>query len=125
VAGLATLWSPTAARGPSSAWLHPQSPPKSSPATSSPPRRTPPKWFVEHRRLPAKVAERDRLPNQRRPAVDARIACWQPRAGQLLIIDQTSRAGAFTLDELVTASRDAGTKVLLVEDWAKSSEDGP
>jgi len=51
--------------------------------------------------------------------LDAEIARWQLRAGQLLIIDEAGLAGTFALDELVRAAGDAGVKILLSGDWAQ------
>ena len=93
------------------------------------------KWLVEHRHLPARTAEHNRVavlaahPNSpnagrledRLHALDAEIARWQLRAGQLLIIDEASLAGTFALDELVSAARDAGGKILLSGDWGQLS----
>jgi hypothetical protein len=50
-------------------------------------------------------------------AVDAR----RLHAGQLVIVDEASLAGTFALDELVSAARHAGAKVVLVGDWAQLS----
>lgn len=41
------------------------------------------------------------------------------RARQLIIIDEASLAGTFTLDRISTLAADAGAKVLLVGDWAQ------
>jgi len=41
------------------------------------------------------------------------------RAGQLVIIDEASLAGTSTLDRICTVAMHAGTKVLLVGDWAQ------
>lgn len=41
------------------------------------------------------------------------------RAGQLVIIDEASLAGTFTLDHICTLAVRAGAKVLLVGDWAQ------
>jgi hypothetical protein len=41
---------------------------------------------------------------------------WQLRNGQLLIVDEASLAGTFTLDTLTAQATDAGAKVLLVGD---------
>ena len=43
------------------------------------------------------------------------------RAGQLVIIDEASLAGTFTLDRISRLAADAGAKVLLVGDWAQLS----
>jgi hypothetical protein len=53
--------------------------------------------------------------------LDEKIANRRPRPGQLVIVDEASLAGTFTLDELVSAARHAGAKVLLVGDWAQLS----
>jgi ATP-dependent exoDNAse (exonuclease V) alpha subunit len=37
----------------------------------------------------------------------------------LIVIDEASLAGTFTLDELTAPARDAGAKVVLVGDWAQ------
>ncbi len=95
------------------------------------------KWLTEWRRVPELVARRDRLAAQAAnramsfsahrklgdalgtldEAVDAR----RLHAGQLVIVDEASLAGTFALDELVSAARHAGAKVLLVGDWAQLS----
>ena len=94
------------------------------------------KWLSEHRNAPARVNERRRIeailatrpdsPDTRRlreraQALDADIARWQLRPGQLLIIDEAGLAGTVALDELVRAAGDAGAKVLLSGDWAQLS----
>ena len=43
------------------------------------------------------------------------------RAGQLVIVDEASLAGTFTLDRICGLAADAGAKVLLVGDWAQLS----
>jgi len=95
------------------------------------------KWLTEHRRIPELAGRRDRLAAQlaRHPRLSARgrelrgqleVAtraleerCLRP--GQLVIVDEASLAGTFALDEVVSAAGDAGTKVLLVGDWAQLS----
>jgi len=96
------------------------------------------KWLTEWRRIPELVAHRDRLAARlaRHPhpgsavarklheqAQAARRAVEERslRAGQLVIVDEASLAGTFALDELVSAARDLGAKVLLVGDWAQLS----
>ncbi len=95
------------------------------------------KWLSEHRRSTERLAERHRLaelagspslPPGAAAAVRVRIAdldrelaTWQPRAGQLVVVDEASLAGTFALDELVDAVSRAGAKVLLVGDWAQLS----
>ena len=95
------------------------------------------KWLYEHRqeadRL-LRVAElRSRLrsgaiSSRLRSAlrtelakIEAEVAPWRLRARQLVIVDEASLAGTFALDELVTATRAAGAKVLLVGDPAQLS----
>jgi conjugative relaxase-like TrwC/TraI family protein len=46
---------------------------------------------------------------------------WVLQAGQLLIVDEASLAGTFTLDTIVTHAAEVGAKVLLVGDWAQLS----
>ena len=40
-------------------------------------------------------------------------------AGQLVIVDEASLAGTFTLDQIASLAADAGAKMLLVGDWAQ------
>ena len=102
------------------------------------------KWLTEHRRNPARMAERDRLRDTPAPAggersaaaglvrtpegstsrldrLDAEIDRWSFHPGQLVIIDEASLAGTFALDELMSAVADAGAKLLLVGDPAQLS----
>jgi conjugative relaxase-like TrwC/TraI family protein len=95
------------------------------------------KWLYEHRRETeklARIADLARtlaLPSASEPRrealrrqiaiVEAEVACWHLRAGQLVIVDEASLAGTFVLDELVTAAGAAGAKVLLVGDHAQLS----
>ncbi len=51
----------------------------------------------------------------------AEIRRWSLRAGQLVVVDEASLAGTFTLDALVTHARRTGAKVVLVGDWAQLS----
>jgi conjugative relaxase-like TrwC/TraI family protein len=44
---------------------------------------------------------------------------WVLQAGQLLIVDEASLAGTFTLDTIATHAVEVGAKVLLVGDWAQ------
>ncbi|MFM9920892.1 MobF family relaxase [Lacisediminihabitans sp. H27-G8] len=46
---------------------------------------------------------------------------WALTPGQLLIVDEASLAGTFTLDTLATHAAKVGAKVLLVGDWAQLS----
>jgi conjugative relaxase-like TrwC/TraI family protein len=95
------------------------------------------KWLYEHRRAAERLAKtaqlRQVLANpatspRRRSAlrsqvarIEAEMAAWRLRAGQLVIVDEASLAGTFALDELVSAAADAGAKVLLVGDDAQLS----
>jgi conjugative relaxase-like TrwC/TraI family protein len=95
------------------------------------------KWLYEHRqeaerlsRLAAlrrelrssRASERHRSPVRRRiAAAEAEVARWQLRRGQIVIVEEATLAGTFALDELVTAAKDAGAKVLLVGDQAQLS----
>lgn len=94
------------------------------------------KWLFEHRRLPELRAKRERLagnlarhaypgsPHARRlraslSALDEAVAARSLRRGQLVILDEASLSGTLVLDEVVTAARAAGGKVLLVGDFAQ------
>ena len=96
------------------------------------------KWLTEWRRTPELVARRgvlaERLQHHPRPlspgaqqlrlavaALDDDIAARKLRPGQLVVVDEASLAGTFSLDELVSAARGAGAKVLLAGDWAQLS----
>jgi conjugative relaxase-like TrwC/TraI family protein len=46
---------------------------------------------------------------------------WTLTAGQLMIVDEASLAGTFTLDTLATHAAQVGAKLLLVGDWAQLS----
>ena len=96
------------------------------------------KWLTEWRRIPELVARREqlaeRLQHHPRPfsagaqrlraavaALDDEVAARKLRPGQLVVVDEASLAGTFTLDELVSAAKGAGAKVLLAGDWAQLS----
>ena len=95
------------------------------------------KWLTEQRRVPELAARRGRLAaqaaNRAMPfsakrklgdalaALDEAIEARRLHAGQLVVVDEASLAGTFALDELVSAAREAGAKVLLVGDWAQLS----
>jgi ATP-dependent exoDNAse (exonuclease V) alpha subunit len=95
------------------------------------------KWLHEHHREAERVARIAQLRRalagpelspRRRSALrsqvaglDAEVAVWRLRAGQLVIVDEASLAGTFALDELVTAAGATGAKVLLVGDDAQLS----
>jgi conjugative relaxase-like TrwC/TraI family protein len=49
------------------------------------------------------------------------VGRWSLRTGQLVIVDEASLAGTFTLDTLVAQARGVGAKVVLVGDWAQLS----
>jgi len=91
------------------------------------------KWLHEYRQLPTKRDEMARLratahdlsagpqAHERIAALEAHIAKWTLRPGQLVIVDEASLAGTFAMDELVSAAGDAGAKVVLVGDWGQLS----
>jgi conjugative relaxase-like TrwC/TraI family protein len=96
------------------------------------------KWLTEWRRLPQLAAARERLAAQlaRHPYpgttsaqrmqnqlqdLDAAISLRRLHAGQLVIVDEASLAGTLDLDELTSAARTAGAKILLTGDWAQLS----
>jgi conjugative relaxase-like TrwC/TraI family protein len=92
------------------------------------------KWLAEWRRIPELVTRRDHLAGHLHPssaaarnlgaqvrALDAAVNERRLHPGQLVIVDEASLAGTFALDELVSATADAGAKVLLVGDWAQPS----
>ena len=96
------------------------------------------KWLTEHRRRPARMAERHKAAvnlarhpylrsgsaermRVRLEHLDSELTRWQLRRDQLVIVDEASLAGTFGLDELVSAAADAGAKVLLVGDWGQLS----
>ena len=95
------------------------------------------KWLIEWRRIPELAARRDRLALNlarhaypRSPgaaklrtqlaATDRAIAERRLKRGQLVMIDEATLAGTFALDELVSAARQAGSKVLLLGDGAQN-----
>jgi conjugative relaxase-like TrwC/TraI family protein len=96
------------------------------------------KWLTEWHRIPELVARRrvlaERLQRHPRPlspgaqqlrlavtAQDDDIVARKLRPGQLVVVDEASLAGTFSLDELVSAAKGAGAKVLLAGDWAQLS----
>ncbi len=96
------------------------------------------KWLTEWRRVPELVARRgalaERLHHHPRPSspgaqklwaalasLDDDIAARELRPGQLVVVDEASLAGTFSLDELLSAAKGAGVKVLLAGDWAQLS----
>jgi len=96
------------------------------------------KWLTEYRRIPELTARRERLAlNLARHAYPRSPSAARLRAklaetehaiserrlkpGQLVMIDESSLAGTFTLDELVRAASTAGSKILLLGDHAQMS----
>ena len=96
------------------------------------------KWLTEYRRIPELTARRERLAlNLARHAYPRSPSAARLRAklaesehaisdrrlkpGQLVMIDEASLAGTFTLDELVSAAATAGSKILLLGDHAQMS----
>ena len=96
------------------------------------------KWLTEWRRVPDLVAQRQRLAStlaahgntgitavhRLRTTIedlDTQIKARKPCPGQLIIVDEASLAGTFTLDELASAANSAGAKALLVGDPAQLS----
>jgi hypothetical protein len=96
------------------------------------------KWLTEWRRIPQLTARRDRLalnlarhayPNSPSAArlraklaeTEEAISDRRLKPGQLVMIDESSLAGTFTLDELVSAATTAGSKILLLGDHAQMS----
>jgi conjugative relaxase-like TrwC/TraI family protein len=96
------------------------------------------KWLTEYRRIPDLTARRERLAlNLARHAYPRSPSAARLRArlaetehaiserrlkpGQLVMIDESSLAGTFTLDEIVSAATTAGSKILLLGDHAQMS----
>jgi conjugative relaxase-like TrwC/TraI family protein len=96
------------------------------------------KWLTEWRRIPELTTRRDRLAlNLARHAyprspsaarlraklaeTDHAVSERRLKPGQLVMIDEASLAGTFTLDELVSAATTAGSKILLLGDHAQMS----
>ena len=96
------------------------------------------KWLTEWRRIPELTTRRDRLAlNLARHAYPRSPSAVRLRArlaetehaiserrlkpGQLVMIDESSLAGTFTLDELVSAATTAGSKILLLGDHGQMS----
>jgi conjugative relaxase-like TrwC/TraI family protein len=94
------------------------------------------KWLTDWRRIPEMAAVRRRLevnlfrhphPNSAGAArlraklqtVEQTMARSRLSRGQLVIVDEASLASTFVLDELVSAARQAGAKLLLAGDWAQ------
>jgi hypothetical protein len=94
------------------------------------------KWLSDSRRVSELTAVRRRLEMNlaRHPhpgsagaarlraklrSVEQAIGRSQLRAGQLVIVDEASLASTFALDEIVSAARQAGAKILLAGDVAQ------
>ena len=96
------------------------------------------KWLTEWRRIPELTARRDRLAlnlarhayprspsaarlRARLAETEAAISERRLKPRQLVMIDESSLAGTFTLDELVSAATTAGSKILLLGDHGQMS----
>ncbi len=93
------------------------------------------KWLYEHDKTTRRLKEAAKLhaaeidltrpSSARRRAAATSLAAsaakWQFKADQLVIVDEASLAGTFSLDRIVSAAKNAGAKVLLVGDWAQLS----
>jgi conjugative relaxase-like TrwC/TraI family protein len=94
------------------------------------------KWLTEQARQPGRLRTIDELRaklhrtglsmgacmlRKRIDAVTADFDKWSLRAGQLVVVDEASLAGTFALDTLTEQARNAGSKVVLVGDWAQLS----
>jgi conjugative relaxase-like TrwC/TraI family protein len=96
------------------------------------------KWLTEYRRIPELTARRERLAlNLARHAyprspsaarlrgklaeTERAISERRLKPGQLVMIDEASLAGTFSLDELVSAATTSGSKILLLGDYAQMS----
>ncbi|HLN05009.1 MAG TPA: MobF family relaxase, partial [Acidimicrobiales bacterium] len=96
------------------------------------------KWLTEWRRIPELTARPERLAlnlarhayprspsaarlRARLAETEQAIAERRLKPGQLVMVDESSLAGTFTLDALVSAAATAGSKVLLLGDHAQMS----
>jgi hypothetical protein len=96
------------------------------------------KWLTEWRRIPELTARRNRLAlnlarhayprspsaarlRARLAETEAAISERRLKPRQLVMIDESSLAGTFTLDELVSAATTAGSKILLLGDHGQMS----
>jgi conjugative relaxase-like TrwC/TraI family protein len=94
------------------------------------------KWLTEQARQPDRLREIDSLRarlNRAGPSMSAsmlrkridnlsaEVDKWSLRSGQLVVVDEASLAGTFALDTLTEQARNAGSKVVLVGDWAQLS----
>jgi hypothetical protein len=95
------------------------------------------KWLTEWRRIPELTSRRGRLalnlarhayprsPSAARLRVrlaetEHAISERRLKPGQLVMIDESSLAGTFSLDELVSAATTSGSKILLLGDYAQT-----
>jgi hypothetical protein len=94
------------------------------------------KWLTESAKQAERLTRIDtlsaRLNGQRQPIarrylqlkIDnlvTQIERWSLHPDQLVIIDEASLAGTYTLDALAEQARSAGAKIVLVGDWAQLS----
>ncbi len=94
------------------------------------------KWLVENTRNTGRRTQIDELSSELRrtrqvdrtrslyrqlETLHSDVQKWSLHAGQLVIVDEASLAGTFTLDTLVAHACDVGAKVVLVGDWAQLS----
>jgi len=94
------------------------------------------KWRTESGKQSERLARIDtltaRLNRQRHPIarrhlqltidhLSAEVERWSLHPNQLVIVDEASLAGTYTLDALTEQARTAGAKILLVGDWAQLS----
>jgi conjugative relaxase-like TrwC/TraI family protein len=94
------------------------------------------KWLTEAAKQPTRLTRLDALTvtqnRQRHPItrrylqlkiddLTAEIDRWTVHPNHLIIVDEASLAGTFTLDNLTEQARNAGAKLVLVGDWAQLS----
>jgi conjugative relaxase-like TrwC/TraI family protein len=94
------------------------------------------KWLTEEAKQPERLTRIDtltvQLNRQRQPIarrylqlkIDnlvAEVERWSLHSNQLVIVDEASLAGTYTLDSLTEQARNAGAKLVLVGDWAQLS----
>ncbi len=72
-------------------------------------------------RHPHKASPHARKLRKKLDEIEQDIASKRLKSGQLVIVDEASLAGTFALDELTSAVKDVGGKLLLVGDWAQLS----
>jgi len=94
------------------------------------------KWLTEAAKQSERLARIDtltaKLNRQRQPiarrylqlkidTLRTEVERWSLHPNQLLIVDEASLAGTYTLDALTEQARTAGAKLVLVGDWAQLS----